>query len=156
MKQLSLSTGEWLFVVVPKTAYAFRLFKGTLLFRLRPSRAGEEDDGEYSDQDHKELKGQWSIIGKAIDLSEEEIKKIIEWEVHEWGEICYPDGTIDDSCVGIKVTQCKDYLKTKETGTPHYSSFPPKKSLNTLLQSLSLDQENVLVLRKIDKSSSLK
>jgi hypothetical protein len=146
MKSISLSTGEWLLMKIPKDANDFQMHRiGLMQWSISYFSHEKGGTAHYNLPDYT----QWSIIGKPLELSEEVIKTIIEWEVHEWGEICYPDGTIDDSCVGIKVTQCKDYLKTKKTGTTHYSSFPPNKSLLSLIASLELEPETTLILKKI-------
>ena len=91
--------------------------------------------------------GQWSIIGKADELKEEDWKGIVEWEVHEWGMVAYPDGRIDRSLEGMKVTQCKDYLKTSQSSEPHYCSFGVIKSGLSLIASHNLNSSTTLILK---------
>lgn len=74
---------------------------------------------------------------KLGDISEEDaIAEGIQQEKHEFEMIAYPNGYVEEFKTKPVVWQRKNYLKSVQTGVPHYSNMSAKESFITLLQSI--------------------
>ena len=120
MKSISLSTGEWLLVVVPKDAICEIVNFENLKVWVRWYTPSFSDNGNIDLPP-----GQWSIVGKPLELSEEICKTIVRVTI------------IQGSTFGTDYQNKKAFKRSA------------KESLLSLVESEGFEPETTLILKKI-------
>lgn len=123
MEQVKLTTGEYLLVEVPEGCHEIEI------------NYGKDKVVFWEDGFSSELglpPGQWEIIGRASELSEEQWSGIVE-PIGGWSSVLY----YDYSASG------RDYRDIIESGLKS-----PTESGLSLIKSHSMNPETTLVIRK--------